>query len=197
VSSNDRSILSPVVPGGSPPGDEADFANFFRATFSRTIAYVILMFNVSETDAADVTQEAFLITCRSWSSVRSYENPEAYLRKVARHLAIDLRRKQARQHPADLETLIKNESDVTASKTDYAAETELAVDIVRMLAMLPHRQRMIFTMMHFYQMTIKEISIELGVSASTVAVHLHRARSSLREYLVKRDQNINLDAFSS
>ncbi len=67
--------------------DEADYVWLFRAHF-RGIAQAVNLIVVDRARAEEITQEAFVQLWRRWSTIRTYERPEAWLRKVAVRLAL-------------------------------------------------------------------------------------------------------------
>jgi RNA polymerase sigma-70 factor (ECF subfamily) len=57
------------------------------------------------------------------------------------------------------------------------------VDVQRSLLRLPARQRAVVVLHYFEDRPVREVAELLGVEEATVKVHLHRARSRLRQLL--------------
>jgi RNA polymerase sigma-70 factor (ECF subfamily) len=58
--------------------------------------------------------------------------------------------------------------------------------VVKAVASLPDRQRLVFTLSHIDERTASEISEATGMSPATVRVHLFRALRKLRAVLGER-----------
>ena len=65
-----------------------DFERFYAAAFGR-IAGQLFVVTGDRQDAEDVTQEAFARASVRWSRLRTYDLPEAWVRRVALRLATD------------------------------------------------------------------------------------------------------------
>lgn len=62
--------------------DAGSFADFYAATRLRLLR-VLIVTAVSLGDAEDALQEAYIRTARRWTRVSRYDNPEAFIRRVA------------------------------------------------------------------------------------------------------------------
>ena len=65
----------------------ADFDWWFRASYS-SIARTVFLVIRDRGHAEEITQDAFLKLLQRWSSVRSYERPDAWVRRVAIRMAV-------------------------------------------------------------------------------------------------------------
>src|SRR6266567_2192679 len=81
--------------GRLPMRANGDFADFYAANYGRTVALVTSLLG-DRNEAEDVAQEAFARALNRWSRLRLYEQPEAWIRRVALRLAIDSRRRAVR-----------------------------------------------------------------------------------------------------
>jgi RNA polymerase sigma factor (sigma-70 family) len=76
------------------------------------------------------------------------------------------------------------EDRVSVSPFDRSAGHQLGEVIRAAVAELPDRQREIFTLRHFEEMSLQEIAEVQGCALGTVKSSLHRAVMTLRERLV-------------
>ena len=67
--------------------DRADYEWVFRAAFPRIHRTVALILRDDDV-AQEVTQDAFLQLLQNWRKVSSYEQPEAWVRRVAIRMAV-------------------------------------------------------------------------------------------------------------
>src|SRR3546814_11468106 len=84
--------MEPVVPLRRVPlvtVDEDDtFAAFYAATYARSVGRLTLVAG-SRGVAEDAVQEAFVRLLPTWSRVSRYEEPSAWVRRVAYNILID------------------------------------------------------------------------------------------------------------
>jgi RNA polymerase sigma-70 factor (ECF subfamily) len=151
----------------------------YAAAYGRLVGVVAAVCG-SSAEAEECVQDAFARLIGRWGQVRRYDDPEAWLRKVALGFASNRHRKlrngvRARwRHgpPADLPAL-----------------TADAVDVARALALLPFAQRQVLVLQHYLGLDVDQIARELGVPVGTVKSRLARGRAALAPHL--RDQEPN------
>jgi RNA polymerase sigma-70 factor (ECF subfamily) len=121
--------------------------------------------------AEEIAQEAFMQLYTHWRKVSRYERPEAWVRRIAIRMAI---RHQKR------ESVRRAVERVGAPMTvDVAA----APDLVWAMKDLSPTQRAVIVLYYFEDRPTEEIAEILGMSGSTVRVHLSRGRRHLAELL--------------
>ncbi|WP_205752049.1 RNA polymerase sigma factor [Cryptosporangium phraense] len=151
-----------------PTGYDAFYGAHFRAISVQLYAYF-----GDAADAADLTQEAFCRAWERWDVVRGYDDPAAWVRRVAWRLAVSRwrRARVARSHSARLA-----ESVVVEFGGDH-------VDLVRGLAALPGDQRRAVVLHYLADLSVAEIAADADVTVNTVKSWLHRGRAALRQAL--------------
>ena len=77
----------------------ATFEEFYGACFDRLVGQLALVTG-SMAEAEDVVQEAFLRAAARWPSLRHYDVPEQWVRRVALRLAINQFRRARRRGAA-------------------------------------------------------------------------------------------------
>jgi RNA polymerase sigma-70 factor (ECF subfamily) len=127
-------------------------------------------------DAEEAVQEAFISLMGQWAKVSGYDDPEAWVRKVALAAASNRRRKirngvrAARRH---------------GSPVDAPAPTGTAVDLTRALAALPRVHREVLVLRHL-GLEVLEVARELDIPEGTVKSRLSRGRAAL-DALLRED----------
>jgi RNA polymerase sigma factor (sigma-70 family) len=150
--------------------DKADYEWLFRSAFPRIHRSVALV--LRDYDAAqEVTQEAFLKLLENWGTVSAYEQPEAWVRRVAIRIAV-------RRAGRECDRPMRERRSV---RPPPAAEPDL--DLADAVAALAPRQRAAVVLHYFEDLPVLEVARVLNVSESTVKQHLHRARARLAEQL--------------
>jgi RNA polymerase sigma-70 factor (ECF subfamily) len=150
-----------------------DFAEFYSATFQSLIAQLYLHTG-DLAEAQDVVQEAFCQALIGWEEIAFYDDPVAWVRKVAWNLATSRWRRVRR----GLELLTRHRLE---TQSPGPTPDRVAVDLA--LAALPHRHRQAVILFYLEDLPISEIARLTGVAEGTVKSWLHRARASLADHL--------------
>jgi len=165
-----------------PAGRDAppiEFTEFYAAHFQR-IALQLYAYLGDHAEAQDLTQEAFCRALDRWSGVSGYEDPSAWVRRVAWNLATSrLRRVQT----AVRFLARQREEHVPGPEPDRVA-------LVRALATLPERQRRALVLYHLGHLSVAEIAALEQVAEGTVRSWLSRGRSALAAYFTEIRQAV-------
>lgn len=173
----DAGIMSDVVllrPTRSDALDD-DFRAVFDASYSRIVRTVFFIVH-DLGSAEEVTQDAFTELFRSWRKVRTYDQPDAWVRRVAIRKAqreasrVDRRRRveRAAAHPLHV-----------VAGGDDLPDPELMAAI----RTLPPRQRAVLVLFYLEDRPMAEVADLVGCSPSTGFVQLHQARKRLAALL--------------
>lgn len=159
---------------GTGEGDEqGELRELYEACYSRLVGVVGAVAG-SQAEAEDAVQEAFIRLIGQWHKVSRYDNPEAWLRKVALGVVSNRRRKVRNGIRAMLRI----------GPPGHTLEpTGVAVDIERALRTLPVTQRAVLVLYHFVGLDIEDIARELSIPVGTVKSRLSRGRAALTPLL--------------
>jgi RNA polymerase sigma-70 factor, ECF subfamily len=169
--------------GTTSAGDVA-YEAFFRRTYADTVRHLVTTGLDPET-AADCAQEAYVRAYTRWWRLRRYDDPAAWVRRVATNRAIDLFRKRGR-HDRALPILAAEAPLTTPPPTEPDDLDELS-------ALLPDQQRRVIALCYGEDMTAEQAAAEMGISAGAVRFHLSRARANLRPAVEagRRDEDVS------
>jgi RNA polymerase sigma-70 factor (ECF subfamily) len=146
----------------------ASFDDFYGGAAMRLVRYAYaLTGNIS--DAQDIAQEAFARAWQRWDSVRDFDSPEAWVRRVATNLATS-RFRRDRTARAAAPYLI------AADVPDISPDT---VALVAALRTLPERHRVVVVLHYLADLPIGQIAAELRCPAGSVKAWLSRGREAL------------------
>jgi RNA polymerase sigma-70 factor (ECF subfamily) len=127
--------------------------------------------------AQDLAQEALCRALLRWRKVSRYDDPVAWVRRVAWNLAANRwqRLRIARRYAS-----AEREQSVAPPSPD-----RVAVDAA--LSRLPARQRRVIALYYLADLSVPEIAAQDGVPEGTVRSLLHRGRAALAVHLSDLD----------
>ncbi len=149
----------------------------FRAEYPRLVRSLAAIYGSEQ--AADVVQEAFLRAHRVWSRISVYDDPGAWIRRVAMNKAANERRNVLRRRSVPLD------AGVAAAAPQWPSDELL--DLQRALRALPRRQRDCICLHYIGGYRIDEIAAALHIADGTVKSNMHDARCKLRTILSETD----------
>lgn len=164
--------------GTGQPDDEQALRELYAACYRRLVGLVGAVCGDRHL-AEEAVQDAFVRLLGQWSKVSRYEDPEAWVRKVALGYVSNRRRKAANGRRAV--------ARAGPAPQVAAAATEAEVDVDRALAALPTGQRAVLVL-HRLGFDVAEVARELGIPEGTAKSRLARGRETLRA-LLREDVN--------
>ena len=152
-------------------GTEADYTAFFRAEYPAVLRTLTLILR-DPARAEELTQDAFVQLLRHWPKVAGYEQPHAWVRRVAIRLAMRTvrRRRLISIVTLDMHSMI-------------AAPAPRRIDLSAAIGRLSGAQRAAIVLHYFEDRPVADVAAILGCAEATARVHLHRGRNRLRELL--------------
>lgn len=137
-------------------------------------------------DAEDATQATFLTLASKSRLNGEIRQPEAWLRKVAHRLSLDLIRSKKRRVTRENLRSEMNTEAAPLDSHDHADKGEIKGILNEELAKLPASYRMPLILHYFGGLSREEMAEQLKLKPSTLGVRLHRAREQLRRRLASR-----------
>jgi RNA polymerase sigma factor (sigma-70 family) len=184
--------------GGGHGGSSASFPHETAALrpVVRAVIACVLGEHKDHPDVEDCTHETLRRALEGRARLREGEAIRPWLLGIARHVAIDARRRRKRERvvdaPAtgddDAESLVDRLADPGPAPDERAASTERAGRIAAALAGLAAPQREAMLLFHVEGEAYQNIAERLGVPIGTVATWLSRGRRSLAEALAEAPQ---------
>lgn len=170
----------PFVSQFSTPTPTADAERAFEQfieRYERDVFGFLWRMTGDEQAAYDLSQEAFLRAWRHFDRVTTYEQPRAWLFRVATHLALNYRRDQASRSGA----LALDEADAQSRSPDPTLQVLERDSIEASLLLLPKRMRAALILRDVYGYTSEEIAAVLKVSHAAAKMTISRAREQFRQ----------------
>lgn len=171
---------------------ELYFARDDRAISETKSGYGRLIFSIAmgiladRPDSEECENDTYL---RAWNSIPptrpSYLS--AYLSKITRNLAITRLRERNRRAALGTEMVFDELCECLPDTSGELSDDIALRDALNgFIGGLDGMKRRIFLKRYFYMRSVKEISLEVGMTQNAVKVVLFRLRNSLREYLESR-----------
>lgn len=153
--------------------DVDGFDEFYRGSRQRLLGFVyVLTGDLAE--AQDAVQEAYVRAWQRWSTVSTYDDPEAWMRVVAARITVSRWRSLRSRARAYLRH--GPVAQVPAPSTD-------TVDVVAALRQLPEEQRTAIALYYLVGMPVADVARETGAPVGTVKARLSRGRAALAALL--------------
>jgi RNA polymerase sigma-70 factor (ECF subfamily) len=129
----------------------------------------------NEAIAQDIVQDTY-VRIRSAQLPPSISNPQAFVYRVAGNLALNhLKQERARSVYVSSGELPEDVPFDEPMADVRLANQQLLEHMLRVLGELPPRRREVFVLRKFHELSMEEISRQLGISVSMVEKHLQRA----------------------
>ena len=136
----------------------------------RKVVHLVYASTGDLTLAQDCTQEAFSRAWQQWSKVSRCDDPFAWVRTVARRLAISVWRKRTNQSLAHVR-------HGTHASTPRPSEDRVAVMTALLTLSGPVREAV--TLHYLADLSIERIAYQTDTPAGTIKARLHRGRKQL------------------
>jgi RNA polymerase sigma-70 factor (family 1) len=162
-------------------GNERAFRGLYNEYAGRVYAWVFSYLK-SSLATQDVVQDVFLKVWESRSHLSSVNNFPGWLRVLTRnHMINSLQEKIPVNFQGDISSLEFAEKALPPSgQLDYK---EMVGIIRQAVSALSPRQRQVYQLSRDKDLTLNEISAELGISYNTVREHMTAALERIRTYL--------------
>lgn len=156
-------------------GDRKTYAALFQR-HERSVLAVALAVLRDHHLAQDIVQEAFVTAYEKLASLRSPASFGAWVRKIARHEALDVARDRRTRVAGNVP---QARSDPSCDGDPDEAQQQLLTAILS----LPRHEQVALTLHYFEGHPVKAISAMTGRPVGTVTMQLSRARARLRRLL--------------
>lgn len=132
----------------------------------------------------DIVQEAF-VTSYAASRRQDIRNPQAFMMRVARNIALDHIGKAERRLNCSLEDTDESELISELGPEGICQSEEYFLEFCRAVARLPPSCRRVFILKKVYGMSLQEIGALMGTSTSTVENQITKGFSIVVEQMLK------------
>jgi len=174
---------APDARAASTPGDLPGFEVFFREHQRAIFSYLYRMTG-DEQAAYDLSQETFVRAWQRFDRIRGYEQPAAWLFRVATNLALNDRR--GRASPVRATLSLDGEMDPALSDPSWRFAERDAIR--ETLLAMPPRQRAALVLREVHGLSGEDVAAALGISQPAAKMLLSRAREQFRVQYRGKDE---------
>lgn len=170
--------------------DENTAAKAFRTlveAYSQPIYWQVRKMVVNHEDANDLVQNVFL---KAWNNLHNFRGDaklSTWLFKIAVNESINfINKEKQRLHlneDADDSFILNNiEAD------EYFDGNALEAELLKAIARLPEKQRLVFNMRYYDEMKYEDISEILGTSVGALKASYHHAVKKVTDWVLERGE---------
>ncbi len=150
--------------------EPAGFADFVSAR-SRALHRTAYLLCLDQMEAEDLVQTALIKVWRAWDRI---EDPEAYTRTtILRTFISSRRRRWWGERPTE---------EAGATEQAPSPDVDTALDLARVVATLPPRQRAVIVLRFAHDLSEREVAEMLQVTVGTVKSQTSKGLASLRRH---------------
>jgi RNA polymerase sigma-70 factor (ECF subfamily) len=143
-----------------------------------------LRFLGNEDEAKDVVQEVLIKVWNGREKMNEVQNWEAWCMRITKNLSLDRLRSLSRKQTQPIESVFDiRQPDLTPHENSELQESMRSISIL--IAALPEKQRQVIHLRDVEGYSYNEICEILELDMNQVKVNLFRARSAVREKLMK------------
>jgi RNA polymerase sigma-70 factor (ECF subfamily) len=177
----------------APTAEQSAFLEMAMTEYGKATYNFAFRLTGNETDARDLTQEAFIRVFRAWRSFEPGTSFLSWIYRIVTNLYRDeLRRKKGRfQEELPEDNAPQDFGGVrplAVTPIDDYVERQLGEPLSVALATLSPEQRQVVILADIEEYSYQEIAELAGCSIGTVRSRLHRARALLRRLLERAQQ---------
>ena len=138
----------------------------------------------SDSAAEELLQQLFVKIWENRLALDPDKAFKAYLFRIAENLVYDFFRKATRDRNLEAQLMtVATDNYSHIEEASYTKESEAILN--RAVASLPPQRRHVFTLCKIEGKTYEEVSVELGISTSTINDHIVKGTRSVKEYLFR------------
>src|SRR5579862_9379602 len=180
-------MVEPLATGRTGAVLVSDFGPWMASQQRRV--YSLCQRLLQDPDEADsATQDVFLKAYQALKKddTRELDDPARWVTRIAVNTCLDRLRSRKwqfwrrRPSPDDEQLILSMAASSAPEAEDRYFAGEIGMRLNKALGRLSPRQRMVFSLRHFEDLSLEEIGDILGLDVGTVKAHMFRAISKLR-----------------
>ena len=164
--------------------DKLSLFNWLIQKYQRKIYWHVRKMVVSHDDADDLTQEVFLKVWQGLDNFRGDSQLFTWIYRIATNECLNFLRNKRKMQFCEIEDF----SEVFASDHNHdvlISGDDIQLALQNAIMTLPDKQRLVFNMRYFNELTNEQIAEIMQVHIGTVKTQYHHAVKKIENYLKK------------
>ena len=159
-------------------GSTAAFDELFKA-WRKPVHTLVYRITRSEQDAEDITQEVFIDLWNQRERINPEKNIRTYLFLISKRTALRMRYRSGLMNTYQAQMPDDFDYDNDASELVVAEEIRILTEYA--IENMPKRQKEVFSLHYYEQLSTADIAQRLGISPENVRKNIQIAKDHLRE----------------
>jgi RNA polymerase sigma-70 factor (ECF subfamily) len=157
--------------------------NLIIRKYQKQIYWHIRRIVISHDDANDIVQNTFIKVWENLKSFRKEAKLYTWLYQIATNEAINFLKKKRTKF---LIPIVDVEAQLSEKLEDdnYFSGDEIQIKLQKALLTLPEKQRIVFNMRYFDELSYEEISEILGTSVGALKASYHHAMKKIEKFII-------------
>jgi RNA polymerase sigma factor (sigma-70 family) len=153
--------------------------------YKERLYYLIRKIVIDHDDTDDVLQETFIKIWKNLDKFRGDSNLFTWLYRIATNEALNFlrKRKDSKNISMDDNPELMNMLEAGGQKGLLVSGDEIAVKLQKAVLQLPEKQRIVFNLRYFENLTYEEISEVTDTSVGGLKANYHSAKKKIEEIL--------------
>ena len=166
--------------------DSRNYAyNLLVRKYQQKVYWHIRKMVIDHDDANDVTQEVFIKIWKSLENFRSDAQLFTWIYRIATNECLNYLAKKRRRYFLPIGD-VEGELASKLETSDMIGGDEIQLKLQQAILKLPEKQRLVFNMKYYDELTYEQMSAVLGTSVGALKASYHLATKKIEEF-VKRD----------
>lgn len=158
--------------------------NMLVRAYQQRVYWHVRKMVIDHDDADDLTQEVFIKVHKAIGSFREDSQLFTWIYRIATNECLTFLNKKRRRFFLPLEDVGKELSAKIDSSQDISAE-DIQKKLQKALLKLPDKQRLVFNMRHFDELSYEDISEITHTSVGALKASFHHAVKKVEDYLTE------------
>lgn len=164
--------------------NEATVNHGFKALmtmYQQRLYWTIIKIVLTHEHTDDVLQNTFIKAFRALKNFEERSSLYTWLHKIAVNEALNLRKQEMKKH--SIVPIENSGATVQAGSTDGYEEEEMLTRLHNAINSLPDKQKEVFSLRYFEEMSYQDISDKLGTSVGALKASFHHAIKKVETHL--------------
>lgn len=150
--------------------------------YQKMLYYHIRRMVGNHDDTDDILQNTFILAWRNIEKFRGDASLKTWLYRIATNETITFINNRNKRAYSDVEVLENQIVHSTNAHSDISGD-EIQQKLKKAIALLPDKQRLVFNMRYYEEMSFKEISEILNITEGGLKANYHHAAKKIEQFL--------------